>query len=134
MESNEHRQTQRQHIFAVNGAIEFLEVLRELLQEEEYNVTTTNFVPDTYEQIEALQPDLLIVDLAVGQQAGWDLLKRLADEARTNEIPVIVFSTNPKILEDVQKEPERFGGQRFLRKPIDLDEILDAIHELIGKA
>jgi hypothetical protein len=38
-------QMRRQHIFVVNGSAEFLDVVRELLQDEHYNVTTTNFVP-----------------------------------------------------------------------------------------
>jgi hypothetical protein len=43
-------QMRRQHIFVVNGSVEFLDVVRELLQEERYNVTTTNFVPRTFHQ------------------------------------------------------------------------------------
>ncbi len=134
MEANEQQQTQRQHIFAVNGSVEFLEVLRELLQEEQYNVTTTTFAPKTFDQIEALQPELLMVDLAVGQQTGWDLLEHLAKAARTAHIPVIVFSTNNQLLEEAQAQPERFGGQRFLSKPLDLDEVLGAVDDLIGPA
>ena len=124
----------RQHIFVVNGAVDFLDVLRELLQEERFNVTTTNFVPNTYDQIAALQPDLLMIDLAVGVHAGWDLLERLAHETVTRDIPVIVFSTSQHILEEVQEDPERFGGQRFLGKPVDLDEVLDSVDKLIGDA
>lgn len=134
MESGEQTQRKRQHIFAVNGAVDFLDVIRELLQEEEYNVTTTNFVPETYEQIAALQPNLLIIDLAVGMKAGWELLERLTDEADTRGIPVIVVSTSPQILNEIKSDPERFGGQRFLRKPVNLDQVLETVDELIGKA
>ncbi len=134
MDNREHQQMGRKHIFVVNGAADFLDVLRELLQDEQYNVTTTNFVPDTFEQIAVLQPDLLMIDLAVGKQAGWDLLAHLAAAANTNEIPVIVFSTNRSLLEEVQGDPTRYGGQRFLSKPMDLDDVLTAVDELIGKA
>ncbi|HEX2348902.1 MAG TPA: hypothetical protein VHI51_10765, partial [Ktedonobacterales bacterium] len=58
-ETQETRQGQRQHIFAVNHDPEFLDVMRMLLQDERYNVTTTNYVPRTWEQIAALQPSLL---------------------------------------------------------------------------
>lgn len=134
MESGEQAQMDRQHIFVVNGAVEFLDVLRELLQEERYNVTTTNFVPNTYDQIAALQPDLLMIDLAIGVRAGWDLLEQLAHETVTQDIPVIVFSTSQHILEEVQTDPSRFGAQRFLSKPVDLDAVLDAVNQLIGVA
>lgn len=134
MSSSEQTQMNRQHIFAINSAVEFLDIMRELLQGEEYNVTTTNFVPDSFDQIASLQPSLIIIDLAVGVQAGWDLLERLGAEAGTRDIPVIVVSTSPHILEEVEADPDRFSAQRFLRKPVDLDAVLQAIDELIGKA
>ena len=134
MEPGEQRQMERKHVFCVNGAVEFLDVLRELLEEECYNITTTNYVPNTYDQIAALKPELLLLDLAVGVQAGWDLLERLAHEAATRHIPVVVFSTDPNILKEVESQPERFGGQRFVRKPLDIDEVMQAVHELIGEA
>lgn len=134
MPSSEQTQMHRQHILAVNGSPDFLDILRELLQEEQYNVTTTNFVPETFGQIAALQPDLLIIDLAVGIRAGWDLLEQLGRDAQTNGIPVIVVSTSPQILDHVQTEPGRFGGQWFMGKPLDLDDLLRAIDTLIGEA
>ena len=134
MPEAEREQMARKHIFAVNGSPEFLDVLRQLLQEEHYIVTTTNFVPRTFEQIEAVSPDLLIVDITVGQQAGWDLLERLHAQAFTEGIPVIVTSTEPKLLEKAQAESARFGGRRFLAKPLDIDELLESIQLLIGPA
>ena len=74
----EERNQPRTHVFAINSSVEFLNVVRELLQEEGYAVTTTNYVPDTFEGIAALHPDVLVVDVAVGQQAGWELLERLS--------------------------------------------------------
>ena len=124
----------RQHVFVVNGSPDFLDVVRELLQEERYNVTTTNFVPRTFEQIEALDPALLIIDLAVGIKAGWGLLERLGQSAATRDIPVIVVSTNPTYLDTVRADPTRYGGQRFLRKPFDVNDLLNMVAELIGPA
>jgi CheY-like chemotaxis protein len=70
-------QAQRKHIFAINTSPEFLNIVRELFQEEGYNVTTTNFAPNSFAQFEALKPDALIIDIAIGQEAGWDLLEQL---------------------------------------------------------
>jgi CheY-like chemotaxis protein len=134
MPSSEQKQMHRQHIFAVNGSPDFLDILRELLQEEQFNVTTINFVPGTFDQVSVLNPDLLIIDLAVGERAGWDLLEHLGTDAQTKGIPVIVVSTSPQILDDVQSKPDRFGGKWFLGKPIDLDDLLRAIDSLIGEA
>lgn len=130
----ERRQMGRKHIFVVNGAPDFLNFVRELFQEESYNVTTTNYVPQTFEQIAVLAPDLLVIDIVVGVQAGWDLLERLQDEAGTRGIPVIVTSTAPKLLDRVEAESARSGSQRLVAKPFDIDALLRAVEELIGGA
>jgi DNA-binding response OmpR family regulator len=124
----------RKHIFVINGAPAFLNLMRDLLQDEHYNVTTTNFVPRSFEQIEALKPDALIVDIVLGQQAGWELLERLHQGVRTTGIPVLVVSTNPQLLEEAQAHAERFGSHHYLGKPFDLDALLACIEEMIGAA
>jgi CheY-like chemotaxis protein len=133
-QNGEPQRMERKHIFAVNSAPEFLDLVRDLLQDEQFNVTTTNYVPRTFDQIAALQPDLLLVDLVVGIQAGWDLLERLQFEAITRGIPVVVTSTDPGLLKRAEAERERFGGDRYIVKPLDLDVLLEAISALIGQA
>ena len=96
-------QMQRQHIFVVNGSVDFLDVVRELLQDEQYNVTTTNFVPYTFKQIEIARPSLLIIDLIHGEMAGWDLLAELRQEAATRDIPMILVSTSKQLLEKAEE-------------------------------
>jgi DNA-binding response OmpR family regulator len=128
------RQEGRKHVFAINGSVDFLNIVRELFQEEAYNVTTTNFVPNSFAQIQALQPDALIVDVAVGQSAGWELLEQLNESAATNGIPVLVLSTSPQLLERAQEQAARYGTHRYLDKPFDLDALLANIREMIGEA
>jgi CheY-like chemotaxis protein len=128
------RQEHRQHIFVINGAPEFLDLVRELFQEEGYNVTTTNFVPRSYDQIAALQPDALIVDIVLGQSAGWELLERLHAEAATSGIPVLIVSTDPQLLERAQEQAARYGSHRVLGKPFDLEAMLGELHAMIGDA
>ena len=128
------RQEGRKHIFAINGAPEFLNVVRELFQEEAYNVTTTNYVPTSFDQIVALQPDALIVDIVVGQSAGWELLEQLHAGAATTGIPVLVLSTDPRLLTRAQEQAARYGKNRYLINPFGLDDILAQIREMIGEA
>ena len=97
-------------------------------------VTTTNFVPRSFDQIVALQPSLLLIDLVTGERAGWELLERLHEEARTRNLPVIVASNEQRLLDRAQGDAKRYGGKGFLIKPMHLDALLDGIRELIGNA
>lgn len=127
-------QMARQHIYVMNGSPEFLDIIRALLQDEQYNVTTTNFIPNSFRTIETAQPSLLIIDLIVGEQAGWDLLGRLRVSVSTREIPVILVSTTPRLLDEAREQHEIFGGDHYLVKPFDLEDLLRLIGELIGTA
>jgi len=109
-----------------------LGVMRELLEFDRYAVTATTFVPESFAQIEALQPNLLIIDLAIHQHVGWDLLERLALEALTRSIPVIVTSTDPKLLQRAEANQVQYGGQGWIAKPFDVDELLHVVHDLVG--
>jgi len=108
--------------------------VRELLQDASYNVTTTNFVPRTWDQIAALQPDLLVIDLSRLSGAGWDLLEQLHAQGVTHRIPVIVTATDPGLLARVERERDRYGGDKLVTKPFHVEVLLDAIEALIGTA
>jgi CheY-like chemotaxis protein len=135
MTETERLQMTRKHVFCVNGSAAFLEFVRVLLEEESYNITTTNFVPGTFDQIVALDPNLLIIDLEVGRRAGFELLERMHHEACTKDIPTIVVSTDRNLLDEAREStPDLHSVTQFIRKPFDIDELLGAVHGLIGAA
>jgi GDP-D-mannose dehydratase len=66
----ERNREERKHIFASNGSPAFLNIVRELFPDEDYNVATTNFVPTSFDQIATAQPNALVVDVVVDERAG----------------------------------------------------------------
>jgi two-component system, OmpR family, response regulator VicR len=125
--------TPRKHVFAVNSSPDFLLIVREVLVDEGYAVTTSDFEPNVFTRIVMRHPDALIIDLAPGESAGWDLLRRLLVEAKTSDIPVLVTSTSPELLEQARDEAAWYGTNRsFLTKPMDLDELVRMIREMVG--
>ena len=127
-------QGERKHIFAINGSPDFLNIVRDLFQEEDYNVTTTNYVPTSFDQIATARPDALIVDVVVGEQAGWELLEQLNADAETAGIPVLVLSTSPRLLQRAQEQAGRYGTHRYLDKPFDVEALLSQIQAMVGEA
>lgn len=130
----EREQMARKHVLCVNGSSVFLDLVRELLEDVQYNVTTTNFVPLTFDLIGALRPDLVIIDVVVGIHAGWELLDHLAHESATRRIPVIVTSTNQTLLDRAEAIAVPNGSKAYLAMPFDIDAMLAMVNELIGDA
>ena len=132
---DDRQRTPRKHVFAVNSSPDFLLIVREVLTDEGYAVTTSDFEPNVFTRIVMRNPDALIIDVAPGESAGWDLLRRLHLETKTSEIPALVTSTSPRLLEQVHDEAAWYGMNRsFLTKPLDLDELVRTIREMVGDA
>jgi CheY-like chemotaxis protein len=132
---DDRQRTPRKHVFAVNSSPDFLSIVREVLGDEGYAVSTSDFEPNVFTRIVMRHPDAVVIDMAPGESAGWDLLHRLSLETTTSDIPVLVTSTSPTLLEEARGEAARYGTNRsFLTKPPDLDELVRTIREMVGEA
>lgn len=126
------QQRRRKHIFMVDSSRTFQHIITALLEDERYGATASDYVPEVFPQILTLKPDLIIVDLVITEKAGWALLEKLEMEALTEKIPVIVTSTDQRLLDQALANKDRYGFDNYLVKPFDLDVLLSAIEDLIG--
>jgi DNA-binding response OmpR family regulator len=66
--------------------------------------------------LEAFEPDVVVVDLALPIASGFDVLNELRSVERTHHTPVIAISGNEGWLQEAKANPEFFG---ILEKPFD---------------
>ena len=127
-------QMRRQHVVIVNADPVFLDAARVLLQGDRYNVTTTNLVPRTYEMVDAVGADAIVIDLTIGEPQIWPLLEQLGAGERTRSLPIVVTAHDPDLLARAERQPWRAGGRFLLLKPFDTNALVDAVHALVGPA
>lgn len=120
----------RPHVMVFDSAQLMRDLMGELLQEARCHVTVSTFLPGSFDQIAGMQPALLLIDLAIHEQVGWELLERLALDALTRRIPVLVTSTDRRLLERAEREQVRYGGQGWAIKPFELEALLDEVWRL----
>jgi putative two-component system response regulator len=74
-------------------------------------------------------PDVVLLDIIMPQLDGFQVLRRLKDDASTELIPVIMISS----LHDVAKRVQAFeiGADDFLIKPIEKTELLARVKSLV---
>jgi DNA-binding response OmpR family regulator len=73
------------------------------------------------------KPDVVLLDLAMPDVNGWDLLQRLKESGHIGQVPIIVVSAHLRI------EPQavlQMGVSAILPKPFNLPELLDLIDAL----
>ncbi|MGN6675524.1 MAG: response regulator [Thermomicrobiales bacterium] len=125
------QQSLGQTILVINDSSEFLQLMEDFLGDQGYTLRGTEDGDGVLELVNADPPDLIVLDLVLGEVDGWVILAglRAADHARN--IPVIVCSA-------AADRARQYRGQlhdtavRVLEKPFDLEHLLAVVIELVG--
>ena len=123
-----------QHILLVSRDPALRAFVRLILADARYIVTATSTLPRTFATSAAARPALLIIDLALTERAGWDLLIRLHAQARTARLPVIITAHDPRLLAHAARYPYLYGGQVRLAISLAVDTLRDAVRSVIDAA
>jgi CheY-like chemotaxis protein len=78
----------------VDDNVDFLDAASELLGREGVNVVGTAATSkEAVQRAADLQPEVTLVDIYLGHESGFELARRLADDANKNHSAVILIST-----------------------------------------
>ena len=77
------------------------------------------------------RPDLVLLDLHLPDVSGEEILDELAADAEHGAIPVVIVSAAAS-KGRVQRLRER-GARAYLTKPIDLAELYEVVHTVLGE-
>jgi DNA-binding response OmpR family regulator len=123
----------KSRILVVNDTQEILELFRMLLEEEEgYDVVLSGFPIQQVKDIEHIKPDLIILDLVLGdEKTGMQMLQMLKMQRSTATIPVLVCTAALQIV----REQEGYlvsQGVHVVYKPFEIDDLMANVKQLLG--
>jgi len=99
-----------------------IELFRRYLTGESYQLIEARDGTEGLRLAEECSPDVIVLDVMMPQQDGWEVLQLLRNRRRTRDIPVLVCS--------VIDDPElafSLGAAEFLAKPVKREELLEAL-------
>jgi len=124
-------------ILIIDDQNQLLSLMRRILEDAQYQVHILQNGNDAFSHMKALLPDLLILDLKLGEISGQDVLKQLKEDSITAEIPVIVYTAAVLEAEDVAREieddPILYQRVYLIRKPFDLDHLLALVEQVVNE-
>ena len=100
-----------------------------MLVSEEYRVLTAADGQAGIALAISEQPALIFLDVVMPGLNGFDVLRALRLDPRTQSIPIVMISGNTQATE--QFYLQRFGADDFMKKPFRPDEIYHCIGELV---
>lgn len=117
----------RPHIVVVNDTQEILDLFRDILEDEGYRVSLYSYAMQDIADIQALEPDLVILDFIIGGEAqGWQLLQKMKMTRQTAGVPVIVCTAALHLVRELDGHL-RAKNVVVILKPFDIDDLLRAV-------
>jgi len=116
-------------ILIVEDSLTQAEQLRYLLEKHLYSVVLAKNGKHALEILETITPKIIITDIVMPEMDGYELCRKVKDQERRPEIPVILLTSfaNP---EDILKGLE-CGADNFITKPYSEEYLLSHIERII---
>lgn len=114
-------------VLIVEDDFDIREVLADVLEEEGYVVAEA---ANGYEALEVLRrpdarPRLILLDLMMPVMSGWQFVAEQRQDPELSSIPVVIVSADGNL----QQKATSLGAQGYLRKPIEIDLLLDSVRQ-----
>ena len=118
----------KNRILVVDDEKDAVEFLKELLEDNGYEVTPAYDGVEAMELIAGERPDLILLDLLMPEETGTGLYRKLHNQKKFRDIPVIVISGLAGSYAAVSKSVP------VIEKPPDEDEVLWEVAKALGES
>jgi len=107
-----------------------LMALEELLKPEGYEIHAVSRGAEALKKLEEDGYDLLMLDVIMPEMDGFTLCRRIRENERYRDIPIVFLSAKSRDEDSVQGL--EVGANLFLSKPISPDKLLAIVSDTLG--
>jgi twitching motility two-component system response regulator PilH len=112
-------------ILLVDDSKTELHHLTELLTKRGYSVRTAENGEEALRRLGEDKPDLILMDVVMPGQNGFQLTRTITRDARFTDVPVIMCTSKNQETDKVWGM--RQGARDYVVKPVDADELIGKI-------
>lgn len=116
----------RARVLVIDDYPQILRFIELCLRANGYEVATAGSGEEALEHIAARPPDAILLDIRMPDMNGFQFMARAKE---MGQWPVVAYSATPEYAGDAL----RAGATTFLRKPLDLQQLLGVLDELLNK-
>jgi CheY-like chemotaxis protein/nitrogen-specific signal transduction histidine kinase len=114
-------------ILVVDDEPDACEVVRRILEHQSASVRTAGCASEALRVLPELEPDVLLIDLAMPETDGYELLRRIRRLPRGTAVPAVALSAYGSSAEEAALKA---GFNQYRTKPIAPDELVSLIARL----
>jgi adenylate cyclase len=116
-------------ILVVDDTPKNVKLLADLLTVKGYSVVTAASGAEALRQLEAAQPDLVLLDVVMPEMSGYEVCRKIRENPDTGILPVVMVTALDPSEERIKGLDA--GADDFLTKPINQAELLARVKSLL---
>nr|MBN2277383.1 response regulator [candidate division Zixibacteria bacterium] len=123
----------KKRILIVEDEADQVEWLTLFFSENGYDVISADNGRDGFEKAEDQAPDLITLDISMPGESGVKMYHKLIKSEKAKDIPVVIITGAPGDLKNFIAKVKSFPAPAgYLEKPVNRDNLLETIRNLIG--
>jgi len=128
-------------ILIIDDDRDLVNSIRIVLESKDYNVRVAYNGKEGFGKIEEKTPDLIVLDVMMATDTeGFDLAFKLKNNPEYQGTPIVMITAFPKKM--AEEGPDKFQHilgeswpvSHFLEKPIDPEELLSTVEDILREA
>ncbi|MBQ6814868.1 MAG: response regulator transcription factor [Lachnospiraceae bacterium] len=119
-------------VYIVEDSLDITEVERYALESMEFEVESFERGAEFFDRVKVRKPDIILLDIIVGEESGFDILDKLRESSETKNIPVILVSSCDSEVDKTRGLDS--GADDYISKPFGIMEFTSRIKAIIRRA
>ena len=117
----------------VDDTLTLLDLVRDLLGGEGYEVATCLFAREAYPMARRIRPDVVLLDIVMPEVSGWDVLGLIRGDPQLRAVPIVICTAWAEQaaahMQEI-REPDLW----LLPKPFDAEDLIATVDEALELA
>jgi pilus assembly protein CpaE len=118
-------------VLIIDDDVNLLRMLQIMLERGGYQTILSSHGEDGIRKAVELHPDVAIVDVMMPDLSGHDVCRRLRDDPRTNDIPLLVLTARAQPVD--RQAALSSGASDYLSKPVSPKVLLEKVRDLLNQ-
>ncbi len=120
---------EKRKILLIDDSEITLAMEKAVLEARGYEVVATSTLVEFEKTLQTWKPHLILTDIHMPEATGADICRTLKNEYKTQDIPIVLFSSLPDA--ELSKLAEQVGADGYLSKANGLEAMGEKVDELV---
>lgn len=118
-------------IYIVEDDVNIREIETIALKNSGYQVQAFETAKEFYRRVEERVPDLVLLDVMLPDESGYDIVKKLRRMPTTKKLPVIMVTAKTQEIDMIKGLDD--GADDYIKKPFSIMELISRVKALLRR-